>query len=328
MKRIFENLKYLKLGTSTSDYPIYSQLIFSKDGNLYTCNGTEMVCIYDSDLDLGDGAINFHVLENYLKMYEGEIDNCELKDDKLIIRKGNLKTDLNVSHINLPKIEVGDVDTVSITEEVLTILKNSLNFVGSGILEHVYLDDKCICATDGARVMFTEHSDYFGQPVGISKKILSVLNVGDKIGVKDHNVVIYFKSGFAIFTADKMESYPIKKIKDFVSTSFSNTLELCNLSNLREAFLIVEPVLFRETKRLVAMSHKNKLLSIKASSINGEAETKIETVFDKEFQLTFDITMIRGVDTDYDVLISDVADKLLLTNNLKTNIILMAYTNR
>ena len=325
MKKIFENLQYLKLGTNTSNYPVYAQLLFSKDGDLITCNNSEYVCLHGVDFDLNGGAINLYVLENLLKLFDGDVGEYEIKDDKVIINRGSFKTELNISRMELPHLDFGDVDTFKITEELLTALKKALPFTGSGILEYVYLCQDFICATNGSRLMVIDTPEYGGEPVGISRKILSILKVGDSIGTKDHNVIVYFEGGHIVFTVDKVDTYPAEKIKKFIDKSFDNTEELFDLDSLRVAFSQVEPVLFKETKKLVTMTNGTEsMMSIRASSINGDAKASIDSVSSKKFELVFDIDYIKGITDKYDVLVGKEVDKLLLCS-IDTRIGLMGY---
>jgi len=325
MKKIYDNLNYLRLGASPSDYPIFSQLLFTKGGDAFTCNGSEFVCIHDVKLDLDGGAINLYVLENILKLFDGDVGEYVIEGDKVLIDKGNFKTDLNISRMELPSLDFGDVDTYKVTEELLTNLKKAVDFTGQGILEYVYLCEDYLCATNGARVVVIDKPDYVGEPIGLSKKIISTLKVGDSIGTKDNNIVLYFKDGYAVFTVDKVDTYPSAKIKKFIDTSFEKTEELFDLASLKGAFSQVETVLFKETKKLVNLQNKpNTLLFIQANSINGEAKTSISRVSDKEFEMVFDINLVRGIAENYNVLISDVNDKLLLCD-LTTKIIIMRF---
>jgi len=93
MRKLFNNLKYLKLGTNPIDYPIYSQLLFAVNNNLYTCNGSDSVIVFDADLGF-EGAVNFYVLENILRLSDGEIEEHEVDSihNILFIKNGRLKT--------------------------------------------------------------------------------------------------------------------------------------------------------------------------------------------------------------------------------------------
>jgi len=327
MKRIFENLQYLKLGTNTSDYPVYAQLLFSKDGDLITCNNSEYVCLHDVDFDLNGGAINLYVLENVLKLFDGGIGEYEIKDNKVVINKGNFKTELNISRMELPKLNFKKitVDPFQITEELLTALKKASFFTGAGILEYIYLCEDFICATNGSRLMVIDNPTYQGEPIGISRKILSMLKVGDSVGTKDHNVIVYFKGGYVVFTVDKVDTYPAEKIKKFIDTAFKSVEELSDLDSLKGAFGLVEPVLFKETRKLVTMTNgKESMMSIQASSINGEAKSSIDSSSDKKFELVFDIDSVRGITDNYYLLIGKEVDKLLLCKD-NIRIGLMGY---
>ena len=95
--------------------------------------------------------------------------------DLLKIEEGEYKTEIIVDDIEFPTLPDISADMLDISEHLLNILKTAIKYTGEGIQSYVYLCDKYITATDGSRCFFHSNEFHTIDPIGINKKILSIL---------------------------------------------------------------------------------------------------------------------------------------------------------
>jgi len=192
--------------------------------------------------------------------------------------------------------------------------------------ENIFLSRDFLCATNGSKLYIKYNPDYKGLPLLIPRKMMSVLSVGDRIGNSDSNTFLYFDSGIAMFSSDRLSEYPHNKIKSFADESFSDSERMFPIEELNTAFINVETVLFKETRRLANLKAIDRMLTVTAQSLNGTAKFNIPRDISRDFEMTFDIDLVKGI-TDYDVYIGTQADMLLFLSTIDKNakIIIMGF---
>ena len=319
MKDLLEKIKILKVGTANSDYPVYAQFLYSKDGVLQTTNGKDFVNL-EYDLPF-EGLINLYVLESFLKQVD-DIDKLEFyqDNDSVFLKAGVLTAKLNMlpkERSSFPEIKFPSLsEKFEITEDIMEQLETAFKFVGNNIYGYVYIGKEGIISSDMYKAFMFENEFQIKNPIGLSKKMLPVLKPGVKIALSEGNVVVFLnEEDFVIFSdLYSMESYPYEKVFNFIKKSRSG-VELCNILPIRNALDKLMPILHNEKLKLINMcSSENNIMDISAiSEINGTSNYRIKVLTGKEFDISMDASNIINIPISFDLYLSD-NDRLYLND--------------
>ena len=309
---MLELIKVLKIGTARNDFPVYCKYANFSEHKVQTCNGSEFV-------EMGNkfpitGAVNLYVLENILK-------NCSTaqirqEDNMLIIEDGDFKSSLLIDDIEFPEAPDVDAEFVEVSDELLSILKTAINYTGEGILSYVYLHRNQIMATDKDRVFLHEGDLGVLNPLGINRKILSVLGSGCKVGVHNNNTIVAFDGGRIIFQTALLDNYPEEKIIGVVENTKEDIQMVCNVAVLQDAVKKVTPILFEEISEFVLLKNKlNKLVVSAESAVSGVAKMVVDSQVEDKFKLAINHKFLSNINFDFDVFIDwGNGNRLYLTN--------------
>ena len=315
-----ELLKVLKVGTARSDFPTYCKYINFQENYVLTCNGSEFVEVDNKFPFLG--AVNLYVLENILK-------NCSTaqinqKDSMLVIEDGDFKSSLLIDDIEFPEPPEVNAEFVEVSDELLSTLKTAIDYTGEGILSYVFLHGNKVMATDKHRCFLHKGELDVKSPLGINRKILSVLSSGCRVGVYNNNTVVAFDGGRIIFQTALLDNYPEEKIISVVESTKTNIQMVCNVAVLQDAVTKVTPILFEEISDFVLLKNKlNKLVVSAESAVSGVATMVIDSQIEDKFKLAMNHKFISGIDFDFDVFFDwENSNRLYLTNG-NAEIVLM-----
>jgi len=332
MKNLKEIIPLLKLGTSNSDYPLYAQYLHSDGESVETCNDDVFIHLkYPLPFS---GDVNLFVLDGVLKASPNDIETI-IGKGKIVLKTASIASTLNIFNMPFPKLEKPDVNFVDVTEDLLSALRLAMFYTSSSeaLYSTVFLCAKYICATDKYRLYFKEIDINLDSPLSIDKTMLSVLTDNCRIGSAEGKVVVEYPDlgGYAIFSAYSADSYPAGVIQTTVILDTTKLQKLCNILVLQDAVNKLTPIFFGEKIPIIAISNKDKQISVVAESmINGKATFESESKLEDEFELSINSTFFKNIPIDFDVFISkEHTNKLYLTDGemegYGASIILMEY---
>ena len=308
-------LNILKFGVSKDEIPPYANYIYSTGDTLQSCNDNVFVKLYLKFPFVG--AINFFLVEGFIKQFKDGIFNINIVDDKLVIEcTSNSRLELNILDMKFPKVAIQqDSDKLLITEELNYIIKLAAKFTGlikkSGIelYSHVYIGNNCITGTDSMRIVYKKYEALGDIETLLDRQICMLLDQDYKIYRSSSNVVVEFPDnlGEAIFTSSinyMITTYPIVKIHSFVEENFSD-IKLCSMSYLADAIKKVSPALFKEMNQSISLHNKNNEITVKVQSmLFGNAITIIPSSLEKEVYFNINPALLHNIPLDYDLYIS------------------------
>ena len=319
MKELNKYLSVLSSTASKSDYPFYAQYLLSKDGYVITCDGlgfTRVNCKLPFE-----GCINFFVLKSILsKVSDSAIFGQ--KDNTLEITDDSYKTSLNIITIDIPEVDKPKIDVIEVTPQLLDILKLSSRFTGSDILSNIFVCNNFICATDETK-LFYHPMETSISTVGLPKQIFSILTSTDcKLGAFNNNILIEFDGGYSVFTSSIMDYYPSQDILTFVNTINESKIELCEMSQLKNAIDKLSPIFFGESTQVVDILNKsNKLIVSAQSSVHGKSEIITTSSLKDKFSMRLNSSQLNAIPLEYKVYISEKKGDMLLFSNEESIII-------
>jgi hypothetical protein len=313
-----EELKILKLGVTNDDYPYYGQHINFSD-KIQSCNEKVYVEFNDNPYPV-EGCINFHVLNNVL-------NNCETPQisqdlNLLKVEDGNFKTSILIDSLDFPQHTQLNIDFVEVDSEFLNLLKTANKYTGDGLLGYIYIDKNYIVSTcNKEKIFYAKHTLDIMNPIGINKKIMSVISEGVEVGTSAHNTVVQFAGGKVIFKIALLDNFPVHEIVNIVENK-PPVQKLCNIAILQDAVKKVSSILVNERVKNVYLLNRDKKLEVKAESItNGVSRIEFESEVVDEYDMCISSGFLSGVDLDYNVYVSK--NNLLYLTNGKSEIVLV-----
>jgi len=308
-------LSRLKFGISNSSFPVYAQYINSIDDKLIACNDEVYISV---DKPVGfTGSVNFFVLENFLKTSDSI--NMKQKNNTLLLSDDRLRTSLPILQYDINIIPKPDIRMVPITKEIYDILILASKFVG-GLYSSLCIEGANIYSTDGIRLFYTTNSSLtLKEIIGLDRKVLSFLKVGDSLGIFNNKVVVEFEGGYAIFTMDNMSRYPTENIDSLISDSTKNLRKLCSVQQIQSSCQRLSPIFFGEQIAGITITNrKKKALIVAESLINGKAEIEIETDLDEDYEISMDSLLFKGIPDRFDIFTGNKKDMLVLKDTVST----------
>lgn len=324
MRDILKHLPILKAGTSKENYPLYAQLLHSEGGYVSTCDDSGYVRMkFDM---VFEGNVNIFVLENVLKILPDEY-GVDVTGNIVKIKTNKLNYDLKFVPMSFfPSMEEPDTEYMEIDEGILAILKTALAFTGANDYESVYFDDKGMLATNGQKILKYDGKSSLSKPVLLSRKIISLLQVGNFIGSDDNdNTVVKFPGGFAVFVSPHYSSFPCEKIREFSIPLLEDTKKLIDIGTFKDSLSKVIPIFFGESKRIVQLNNNDigKLEICGESPFNGKAGASVKSELNEEFTILMDADLFNAVPDGYDLHIKDGVTDRLMAKNHSSEVILV-----
>ena len=311
MKKYLDRLKF---GVSNSSFPLYAQYVKFIDNKIITCNDEAYVSV-DMPTEF-DGSVNFFVLEEFLRKTS---DDAKMKQKKntLVISDGHLRTSLPVLQFKTPILPNTHPEKVYITEGIYDVLMLASKFTGDGLYSSICVEGNSVYSTNIHRLFHTTLPHLvLKELLGLDKKVLSFIKVGDYIGIDKNKIIVDFKDGYAIFTMNNISRYPTEKMDVFISDSTKNVRKLCSVQQIQLPCQQLSPIFFGEQESEVSIINKGKKALIVAESlINGRAEIEIETELDEEYSINIDSSFFKGIPSDFDVFIGDRKNILSLKDS-------------
>ena len=315
MNNLLNYIPLLKVGCSKENYPLYSQSIYFDGETIRICNDDVYVCLnYQSDIR---GCLNLFVLESVLKIAakHREVEFVVANEHLTVHSPDGYTASLGIDSItDFPLQDMPETPLTEVTDDMLLALNDAILFNRPGGKAHnlyIYMDKEHIMATSNMRCflsnVFTAVSEY----VGINKKMLSVLDDTCMIGSYDNNTLIKFDSGFVKFTIDLLDGYPADKLLQFVNDSREGVLKLCNMGVLNEALSNLAPISQGEKVNMCTFSNTGNELTLKAQSMHGVIETKVDSELEVEYKTEINIDQIKNLPANYDVYVNPDDVKIL-----------------
>ena len=309
LKELKDVMKYLIAASNNSPYPLYAQYLHSEDGFVYTCSGT---AFSKAKVNLPfKGDVNIFVLDEILKNVNYDCD-IKVNDNNLIISKNNYVSKLIIDQIEFPSIKDKDVHTVEITEDLLKTLKRAGKFTSSGIAQYVYMCNNFVCSYSRDYAFFKKMSLDVKEPIGIAKNIIPMLNVGDRIGTYESNVLVYFKNGYIMFTSSMIEEYPSDWIEEEFTKKTNVDLQyLISMETFNKISTALKPIFFGEKKAFIELHNKNKeLVGTAESHVNGRSTFTVKTELEEEFTFFVNLHYMSLIPIAYNIQIETGKEKL------------------
>ena len=190
------------------------------------------------------------------------------------------------------------------------------------ILSNIFINNSFICATDEAKLFYYPIETSIST-VGLSKQIFPILtSTNCRLGAFNNNILIEFDGGYSVFTSSIMDYYPSQDILTFVSTINESKIELCEMSQLKDAMDKLSPIFFGESIQVMDILNKgNKLIISAQSSVHGKSEIITTSSLVTKFNTQLNINQLRAIPLEYKVYISNVKNDLLLFSDEATIII-------
>lgn len=298
MNRLLELLPILNVGSSKHDFPVYAPYMHSAGSEVYTCNGSVFVKVDCNMLFTGD--TNIHVLSSILnKASEPEIS---VDDNYIYITSSGFRTKLNIVDVNFPIIDEPEIDSIEVTEDLLDKLKLASRFVGSAMYAYVFIGNGYIASSDKERVFLTRY-ETGDEPIGVDTKITSFLQEGYELGVaQTKSTVVKFPSGYAIFTVDPIERYPLKKIAKFVNRTAKGSTMLFNMAVVADALEKLAPIFIGEKQPVLTISNADTTMFTAESIVNGISVVEYEGAQSNvQFELDIDPRQFRSIPISFNV---------------------------
>lgn len=318
-------IRMLKIGTSKNDFPVYSQYVMSRGSYAFTYNLDVFVKVnYPFPWK---GSVNLYVLEDTLKSLKDAQYNIEQVEDSLVITAGSFKSNIAITSVSPDDDKVEpDIEYYTLDKDVIEFIAQAARFVGGKIHQYIYLGDEDIIATDTESIYHALTNLSIKSPFGISRSILPLLSEGVKIGVdKNSNVAVNFGSGYALFSTDRMDTYPRNKLLDFLTKVSKKQQKICNFSYIGEAIKYLSPIFFGERERIVTLRNDGRSLVVSAETkVAGKSEYEIVSEMGDPFVMKLNINKFKNITYDYDVFYTDqsIISNILLDNG-KSQIVIV-----
>ena len=328
-----DKLNLLKLGVKNVEFPIYMKHIESKDGYLTTYNKRNLVRV--PHILPFDGLVNFFTFDSVV----GKIDypNFVVKDDILIISSGSFKVEMPIvsseefieTESVLKKVE--SVETITITEELFTIINRSLDIIDGRVdvlFEHIYIDNNSIIATSGSKLLYYTSNLNVKEPFGIDRNIVKFLSVGCELGAIGGNSVVKHDNSLIISSSYNMDTFPVDKIIEGISNfhSVSDKKYVCNSETLKQMVQNVRSISIGEEIFYVNIKAEGGNLTVSCvSATNGKAEDVYDEVGDDVgFDVVFKGTQLYNIPDGFHLYFIDESRFYFVDTVFKCIIIVMA----
>lgn len=320
MEELLEILPILNVAASKHDFPVYAQYIHSEGGKVRTCDGSAFIQM-DCELPF-EGDTNIFVLSDILKRVKNPTVSTD--EDNIYIESGSFKTKLKITDVNFPQIEEPNSEDIEITEPILNKLKLATKFLGSDIYSYVFIGEGVIVSSDKERV-FMSSSETADKPIGVDKRIVSLLDGGHLLGVAENrSTVVKFPEGYGIFVVDPIERYPVGKIKPFVNKTKDTAFELFNVAVVNDALEKLSPIFFGDKQPVLNIKNEDGVTVFTAESIiNGKSTVEYETKVGTYVEIDINPNLFRDIPISFDVYYNNNYDDRLYLTDGESDIILL-----
>jgi len=320
---MLSNLRILKNASVRDDYPIFGGHLRSHDKKIMTSDHKNFI-LMNKELPF-EGYINIFVYENLLKKSSEDLE-LKQEDSKLKCEFDNTKVSLNLlQELNMPFVEPPkDIKMYDLDEETIGILKFASKFVGKDDeYKNVYFGNNLIIATDKQKIFYKE-TDIDIEPIALSKKIISFLFKGIKIGSYQNNVVVSWEenesivSGYGLFSTEVFVEYPIDSIKAYINTSKKDVTKLCNMAVIKDAIDKISTVCIGESDPIIEIKNNNYTVEISGESkFNGSIISDYDSEMQDNYSINTYISSFNNISFDYNIFINPElsSNKRLLISN-------------
>ena len=328
---MINKLNLLGNGCKNVDFPIYMKQIELKNGYLSTYNGTNFVHLKH---DFGfEGLFNYYIFSQLIKKFPkaeistDENNNLIIKHNKFVTELPLLPTDEFINYETLLE-NIKELDFIFIDNSVLTVLKLAYKIYEKAIIadyKYIYISPTCLISTDGInRILYLKYNFNIKEPFGITRQVVSLIDLGSELGTIIGNSVIKRPEGVIVSSVESVEKFPAQQIQEMIDKLYDtdNTF-VCEFYKFQEIIGNLKPLSLNESIFNVKLVNKNNTLTASyLSATNGTAEESIESDCDIDFEMYIDGNKILDVDIDLDMCYNNTNRLVLFNKEIGCTIIL------